>query len=497
MLQDTDVYVRKTGTTGYPDKPPYNPDKYYPEYPFEFDINSFDEQEYKNPVYDNVRMLLYDMGLDKENFGLACWNPFGEYIKPGDTVLLKPNLVLHQNHIRHYGLDCVITDGSVIRAVTDYVYIALKGFGKIIIADAPVQACDFDETIRHAGLPEIHKLYLEHGFNIKILDFRQEQALLGKNGRIAGIKKLPGDPGGYRRVDLKKESMHDEVSALFERFRVTNYDPDRMKEHHNREVHEYLIASSVLEADVVINLAKPKTHRKAGLTGAMKNLVGINGSKDWLPHHKAGSSSENGDEYLHKDLLKKFHTFLQERMDICSINGRNKTAACLRLLQLLNGIFRKNLAKDDYREGSWWGNDTVWRTICDLNRLLIYADKKGELQKTAQRVCISILDMIISGEGEGPLSPTPKDAGILMAGINPVVVDTVLAGIMGFDYKKIPHIVKSYDIETYPLYNKRAEEIKIYSNHKDWNGGLDCLRFSNSLKYNACAGWKGHIELAE
>jgi uncharacterized protein (DUF362 family) len=30
-----------------------------------------------------------------------------------------------------------------------------------------------------------------------------------------------------------------------------------------------------LQADVFINLPKPKTHKRAGITGAMKNLVGI------------------------------------------------------------------------------------------------------------------------------------------------------------------------------------------------------------------------------
>lgn len=494
-MQDTDVYIRRTGITSYPEMPPFNPDKYYPEYPFACSKSLKDLSPPANPVYDNIRQLLFDLGLDTENFGLPCWNPLKEYIKPGNTVLLKPNIVLHENHIRHYGLDCVITNGSIIRAVCDYVYKALEGCGKIIIADAPVQACDFKKAIKYMGLVEIQKFYMDYGFNIEIIDFRQEQAIINKRGRITGIKKLPGDPRGYTNVDLKKISMLDELSDDYESFRVTNYDPARMMAHHNKHTHEYLIPNSVLKADVVINLPKPKTHRKAGITGAMKNLVGINGSKDWLPHHRRGSLSEGGDEYLHKDVFKKIHTFLQEKIDIYSINGKTKRAAFIRLIQMANGLLRKSMAKDNYREGSWWGNDTIWRTICDLNRLLIYADKNGNLQNTAQRKCLSILDMIISGEEDGPLRPAPKQAGIIMAGINPLAVDTVLAGIMGFDYKKIAHIKNAYNIDTYPIFSKSTEEIEIHSNEDEWNGSLDCINFTNSLKYKASTGWKGHIEL--
>src|SRR5438093_548816 len=31
-------------------------------------------------------------------------------------------------------------------------------------------------------------------------------------------------------------------------------------------------------------------------------------------------------------------------------------------------------------DGNWSGNDTLWRTILDLNRILLHADKNGELR---------------------------------------------------------------------------------------------------------------------
>ena len=43
----------------------------------------------------------------------------------------------------------------------------------------------------------------------------------------------------------------------------------------NGTVQEYCISEACLEADVIINLPKPKTHRKAGFTGALKNMIGV------------------------------------------------------------------------------------------------------------------------------------------------------------------------------------------------------------------------------
>ena len=324
-----------------------------------------------------------------------------------------------------------------------------------------------------------------------------EKATINKRGQIIGTQKLPGDPRGYTVVDLGNSSMLEELSNQFQNFRVTNYDPRTMNEHHNMGTNEYLIPNTVLDADVVINLPKPKTHRKAGITGAMKNLVGINGSKDWLPHHRVGSLLEGGDEYLHPNIFKGINTALQERIDECRLKGWKKRTLVLRKLQEINGIFRKLFARDKYLEGSWWGNDTIWRTVCDLNRLLLYANKEGLVTNELQRKTFSFLDMVISGEGEGPLRPTPKVSGVFVAGHNPLIVDTVVSRVMGFDYRKIPCINGAYSIDLFPLTLIKPADIEIQSNYNCWKGSVDNITYGNSLKYVASSGWKGHIELAE
>ena len=95
-----------------------------------------------------------------------------------------------------------------------------------------------------------------------------------------------------------------------------------LKLHHNFEKNEYLIPNSILQADVFSNLPKPKTHKRAGITGAMKNLVGISGSKDWLPHHRRGSKFDGGDEYLNHNLFKEINVFLQKKIDVAATENR-------------------------------------------------------------------------------------------------------------------------------------------------------------------------------
>ena len=459
---------------------PFDPLINYPEYPFE-------QLAEKNPVYDAVRTLFHQMGMDIHNFGSPLWNPLGEVIKPGDTVLLKPNMVRHYNPVGD--LDCVITHGSVVRAVLDYVYIALKGRGQIIIGDAPLQDCDFERVASHTGLDKIVAFYSQHGkLQVKLMDLR----LVGSCKHITGLisrKRLDGDLSGYVAVDLKEQSELFEIIDDFEKFRVANYDKEEMVAHHNRQKNEYLISKSVLQADVIIDLPKLKTHSKAGITCSLKNFVGINGLKDWLAHQRIGSLEEGGDEYLHKSIRKRLETKLIENIDVAT----SKLWAMLLKLSCLAvaGTGKIFPHKSPYREGGWYGNDTVPRTIADLNRIALYADKNGILQETVQRRILVVVDAIIAGEKEGPLHPSPKHCGLLVAGRDPVAVDFVCSKIMGFDYLKIPQF-------KYALKERKCRILQ--ENLEDIEFAVDKCKSIHDVytiygdNFEPSKGWVGHIE---
>src|SRR5690349_2014547 len=59
-----------------------------------FDVAPF---ERPNPVYEAVESLFLAMGLDKAHAGTPDWNPLGELIRPGNRVIVKPNLVSSKN----------------------------------------------------------------------------------------------------------------------------------------------------------------------------------------------------------------------------------------------------------------------------------------------------------------------------------------------------------------------------------------------------------------
>lgn len=478
---DKEIAVIEKDIYEYPTKEYiFSPSKMYPEYPFE--ESTIAQQD--NMVYEMVRDGFIMLGLDKEKIGTCDWNPLGEFISPGDYVLLKPNMVLDENEIKENGTDCLITNPAIIRAVLDFVVIALGNTGHIVLGDAPLQSCNFDKLVHEQGFDQLVDFYYKRGIHIELKDFRLVKSCK-KYGLVDIIEKK--EARDCTIVDIG--SISEQKNENYEKLRVTSYNSDEMKKHHNFKKHEYLIASPVLLADVIINLPKPKTHRKAGLTGALKNLIGINGNKDWLPHHRKGSVSEGGDEYLNSNIFKKAEADVQDLMNK-RIQKKKKFffSQVLRVLRRGFSIMSKFTETDSYREGSWFGNDTIWRTITDLNRILLYCDKEGGLTKTKQRKIFIIGDMIVSGEGEGPLMPTPIKKGILIFGSNPVAFDTIVAELMGFDYLKIPSIFCNYANSTYPLVDFKKDEIIVKSNHENILDGV-------KENFIPSAGWGGHIEL--
>lgn len=470
----------------YPKAPPYIPSERYPELGERLVASG----EHNN-LYAGFRRLLFCAGLDTEHFGTKDWNPLGQIITPGQRILIKPNLVRHV-HMGGGDWRAVVTHPSLIRCVIEYCAWALKGTGEITIGDAPVQGADFDQMIHRMGLREIcEDVTNRWDVPVRLVDFRLLSALLDEQHRIVATNTLGGDQRGYVAVDLGNRSLLADLASESRRFRITNYDSSELAAHHNEKVNEYLIPRTVLEADVVINLPKLKTHRKVALTAALKNLVGINGHKDWLPHHRLGSVAEGGDEYLYPSPLKRLNGWLAARQANGSMAvGREVYRfACRVVRRLYLGV-----ASDPYEEGSWYGNDTLWRTVLDLNRLLVYADRNGQMSEQPQRRVLTIVDAIIAGDAEGPMEPRPRECGLLVLGTNPVAVDATLATMVGFDYHKIPMIERAFHLIDWQLVSFSQEQIEVQSDNPRWEGikvGERC----DSLGFAPPSGWIGHVEL--
>ena len=461
----------------------YSPSKKYPEYKLET------VSDVPNPIYDLIRQGLHYLQFDNDNYGKNTWNPLSHIIKPGDTVVVKPNMVRHHNPNPESGINCVVTHPSLVRAVLDYVLIALKNNGKVIIADAPLQDCDFELMKERSGYNHLFEFYKSYGIEIPCVDLRNHKSIIKHGLNIHhDVGSIINDT---RIVDLGKLSeFHNIDKDRYNNLRVTNYDPSIIVKHHSKEKNEYAIAATILEADVIINMPKPKTHRYAGLTLSLKNMVGINTNKDYLPHHTLHSQQEGGDAYKKANYLKRQLESIIDLRNLAVGKHMYATGTVLNYLEHGIAILDRLVSKDEHLFGSWHGNDTIWRTILDLNRIIRYSDKTGTIRDIPQRRVFNVADMIISGEKEGPLSPTQKKVGIIAMSEDAVGLDEILATIMGVDYQYIPSISNASKPNSHPI---GIGNSIICSNNTKWNGKISSeLLQEDCFSFELTSGWKDY-----
>jgi uncharacterized protein (DUF362 family) len=449
-----------------------------------------------NGAHATVRESLRRLGLDAERHGSADWNPLGAWVRPGDTVVIKPNFVRHFRETLPGHDDCVTTHGSVIRAVLDYACLALGGHGRLIIADAPQNDADF-EVLRHmAGLDAITEAYRAHlGITVEVYDLRPEAASK-VDGVIVGHHRLPGDPAGYVGVDLGRHSAFSEIEALCHKLYGAEYDRAELVRHHTNGAHEYLVSRTVLDADCVISVPKLKTHKKVGLTANLKNLVGINGNKNWLPHHREGTPAAGGDQFLDAGFRRDAERAALEAFRRWFPRLGPMRRALARPLKSAGKRVFGDTNVDTVRSGNWYGNDTTRRMALDLNRLLVYADARGRVCDVPQRRFFSVVDGIVAGEGNGPLDPVARPTGVVLAGANPVAVDLACARMMGFDHAKIPMLHRALEAATLPLVDFGYDDIRIHSNDPACDRLLAAFEGA-MLGFTPHFGWRTHIEVGD
>lgn len=463
---------RLAGPPQYPpvSAAPYAPDEAFPEFP------ALPVGSAPNPVFALVRGVLRDLGLDAARFGTPQWNPLGELVKPGGKIVVKPNWVMHKNW-GPGGMDCMITHPSVLRAVLEYVFLAQPS--QVVLGDAPLQGCDFEKMLAYGNLPAVVAEFHARGLPLAVKDFRR--TILREEGDLKKVGEELRPESDYVLVDLGADSLLEAISEDWKKFRVTVYDPRKMWAHHRPGRHRFLIAKEILEADLVVNVPKLKAHKKAGITCCLKNLIGINGNKEYLPHHRKGAAEGGaGDNYERRHWLM---SLLEAALDWMN---RHRGRPWLyhqgeRAVWHLLSRYRKN-DPDAQFEGSWYGNDTIWRTCLDLNRALLYAAPDGRMCDRPRREEISIADAVVVGQGEGPLDPEPLDTGAVFAARNPAVGDVLGAALLGFDPAKIPLVRHACDAMRWricaappalPVFRPPFPPARA---PKGWAGHVECAR---------------------
>lgn len=473
------------GEARYCTVPPFHPTVRYPEYRF-VDIESVEP----NYAYEGVRELFRMLRYDEGGFSTPNWNPLRNIVKPGDTVVLKPNWIRESHQHRLDEWEQIITHPSLIRAVADYVFLALQGRGRVIAADGPQTDSDFEMIQMRCGLRSLAQFYAERDCNFEIMDLRRDRWLV--EGEVTKQRiKLPGDPAGYCEVDLAQASEFASYQ-LNGNFYGADYDVADTKRFHTNGHHTYRLCATPMGADVLINLPKMKTHKKTGVTLSLKNLVGINGYRNCLPHHTIGTPSSGGDEFptstvratIQSEAIQLFKKAITASG---GIGGRSA-----RFVKTM-GRLTFGSTPTVVRSGNWFGNDTAWRMVLDLNKVLFNFDTNGSSRQRPRRY-LSIVDGIVAGEGDGPVAASRVSAGLLVAGANPLAVDTVAATLMGFDHLQIPMLNRGWQIDQLKLAGFSPEQIVCSSNFKAWSGSFDSLCQTDKLAFRPHFGWAGHIE---
>jgi hypothetical protein len=328
---------------------------------------------------------------------------------------------------------------------------------EVLVGDAPIQACDFGTLLQESGLQTWADDQMKQDPRFKgIRDFRRTTCVLVHGVRVAAEDLQSADQ--FTLFNLGTNSLLEPVSDSGGRFRVAWYDPRLMAKTHFPGVHQYLVAKAVVDADVIINLPKLKTHKKAGVTCALKNLIGINGNKEYLPHHRLGGSAHGGDCYPGNGVVKRALEYVTDRQNLStSYAGGTMWHLLVAVLARTSRLQGDRLGVD----GSWQGNDTIWRTCLDLNRILLYGRPDGTMSEEIQRRVIHVADAVMAGQGNGPLAPDPLQLGFLLGGNNASAVDWVGARFLHYDPSKIPLLRHAFDQFRWPIVNFTSSSVGV------------------------------------
>jgi uncharacterized protein (DUF362 family) len=266
-------------------------------------------------------------------------------VNRGDSVLIKPNLVVDRT-----GESGNVTHFSLVEALIELCYEA--GASQIFVGDGSAHVETYEAFVASGMKDIVDKMRLD-GIPVEFVDLNYD-----KNPNI----------GDFDAVNLGEYSLNKGFI--------------------------YRVAHTVLEADVIISVAKLKNHNGAGITVALKNMIGV------APGGYYGFPKKQGN----RDVLPHFSNDLWDSLSIY---------------------------------------DLVWRTIIDLNRI-VRGNYPGSTKK---RRYLAVVDGVVRGayDKRSKALPlwNPVKVGVIIAGTDAVAVDTVSAKIMCCRPDKIPTIFQA------------------------------------------------------
>jgi hypothetical protein len=233
-----------------------------------------------------------------------------------------------------------------------------------------------------------------------------------------------------------------------------------------------------------------------------KGLVGIATNKNYLVHYTLGTPQSGGDQFPDgflkpsEAVLIKIERWMYDHLlapRLRPLEYLHRSIYWLHNYTLRRCGFKVAEWKRNMDAGNWYGNDSAWRMTVDLVRILYFADSEGRLTSQRQRRFFSVIDGIIGGENNGPLTPDPVPSGVVVAGTGLLATDLAATALMGFDPRKLRVYGHLLNDPSFGFEIDDLNEVSIVSNAPDWNTTPEGLAHS-SLAFRPHPGWVGHIE---
>ncbi|MDZ7261652.1 MAG: DUF362 domain-containing protein [candidate division KSB1 bacterium] len=315
----------------------------------------------------------------------------GDSNSPLDSLIKEGDTVLIKpNLLEAHG--AAYTQPSVVRPLIDMAIRA--GATTIYVGDGSPSYDETEAAIAGAHYDElVSTLQSAHPeITIETINLDERSSwhwvYLGSASSFAG--------SGYSDYDLASSNKN----TLFNTHYYATADPQGVNPK-GQVLGWYAMSGGILRADVVINVPKMKNHWNMINTLAIKNLVGTTVACTY--------------DHSNADYSRIPH-------------------------------FRTQATGNEL----YFANDIYWRSILDVNKILLYADKQGHLQTTPQRKYLCVLDGIQANEQDAA-GDNPYDRKVVLASIDPVALDAVASRVMGYDFNAIWGIKKMTSETVYPI----------------------------------------------
>jgi uncharacterized protein (DUF362 family) len=230
---------------------------------------------------------------------------------------------------------------------------------------------------------------------------------------------------GFDRFGFRREAANRDIRFFDINRDETEWEPLKLTGTDGQPLFAR-VSRTITESPCRVSLALAKTHVTSVVTFSLKNMLSsIHPDDRVMMHgHAGGGNGYKGWKRLAVEFLKQ---------DNAAVNSLTRLLG--RVRNARSGL-RWSRCKGDPFHALTRAELGYLRTVEAMNQNLAALSRKT-------RPHVSVVDGFVAMHREGPRHGTPIRLGTVIAGTDPVAVDSVAAAVMGFDPRRIGYLVYS------------------------------------------------------